>query len=228
MEKFQIEISPYVKAKLFWPIARGKSLQWLENKYLSKKVILSEQTHSNKVAIVNNHSPQIIDEVDGLVTSDPALVLGVAVADCQIIFASDTTKKIIGIAHSGREGTYNNIAKDLIQKMTKSGAKLQNIKIYISPSINECHYEVDGDNTTNHYKKFLQKYGNKIAKKKPTGKFLNLRQAQIVNLLNAGILKEHINIDERCTFCAGENFPSHRREGENRAGNLVGAITLND
>lgn len=228
MNEFEVKLSTATKSKLIWPVLRGKSLEWLTNKYPDKKIVLAEQTHSNKVAIIDKNSPQIIDEVDGLVTNSNEVILGITVADCQIIFATDEAKNIIGIAHSGREGTYNDIAKDLIAKMTNLGADDKQIKVYISPSIDECHYEVDGDNTTNHYKKFLKKYGNKVAKKKPTGKFLNLRAAQIINLVNIGILEENIVVDEHCTFCANENFPSHRREGENRTGNLVGIITLND
>lgn len=228
MNEFEINVFKGSTAKLFWPILRGKSLEWLQTKYPGKKVIFSEQTHSNKVAIVDTNSSQIIDGVDGIVTNGTGTVMGIAVADCQIMFAHDSAKNIIGIAHAGREGTYNNIASDLISKMTTLGANAKNIQIYISPSIDECHYQVDGDNSTNYYKQFLKKYGNKVAKKKPTGKFLNLRQAQIINLMTAGILKENINIDERCSFCAKENFPSHRRESEGRTSNLIGIITIND
>lgn len=209
-----------------WPVPRGQSLNFLKNKIKNKKIIIGEQTHSNQVAIVKKKSPEIIERVDGLVTIDSDVVLAVAVADCQIIFAFDSNNRVAGIAHAGREGTYNNIAGELIKKMTKLGAKTGDIKIYISPSIDECHYEIDATGDTNFYKQFLLKFGNRVAKKKPSGKFLNLREAQIQNLINAGILLENIEIDDRCTHHAPGIFPSYRREGDGRTSNLIGTIEI--
>lgn len=218
--------SNFSKVTLFWPVPRGQSLSALKTNFPGKKVLIGEQTHSTKVAIVDRKSKEIIPEVDGLVTQEKGLLLAVAVADCQIIFATDTKKPIIGIAHSGRAGTYNNIARELIKKMIELGAKTNDIQIYISPSIGECHYEVDGSGDTNHYKQFLLKFGNKVAKKKPEGKFLNLREAQIQNLVAEGIRPDNIKVDDRCTHHAEDLFPSHRREGDGRSANLVGTIQL--
>lgn len=226
MNQETINLEEKCAINLFWPVPRGQSLYFLKNKIANRQIIMGEQTHSNKVAIVKKKSPEIIDGVDGLVTIDSDVVLAVAVADCQIIFAFDSNNRVAGIAHAGREGTYNNIAGELIKKMTKLGAKTGDIKIYISPSIDECHYEIDATGDTNFYKQFLLKFGNRVAKKKPSGKFLNLREAQIQNLINSGILLENIDIDNRCTYHAPEMFPSHRREGNRRIGNLIGIIEL--
>lgn len=218
--------SNFSKVTLFWPVARGQSLNVLKSKFDNKKILIGEQTHSNKVAIVDDESDEVTPEVDGLVTKSKNLVLAVAVADCQIIFATDIKKQVIGIAHSGRAGTYSNIARELVKKMVELGANNDDIQIYISPSIGECHYEVDGSGDTNYYKQFLLKFGNKVAKKKPEGKFLNLREAQIQNLVAEGIRPDNIKVDDRCTHHAEDLFPSHRREGDRRTANLVGTMEL--
>ena len=62
---------------------------------------------------------------------------------------------------------------------------------------------------------------------KENGKYqLNLHKACELTLLNAGILKEHLDITDLCTCCNPDVFFSHRASHGKR-GNLAAVIMLN-
>ena len=69
--------------------------------------ITAEQIHGNEVAVIDR--PLVADQccagVDGLVTNERGLSLGIYVADCCAIFLVDPVKRSIGLVHSGRKGT---------------------------------------------------------------------------------------------------------------------------
>src|SRR5260370_40582087 len=71
---------------------------------------IAEQIHGNGVAIVDQRSPEKTLGVDALITSDPGVGLGIYVADCCEIYFVDPVRAVIGLAHSGRKGTEQNIA----------------------------------------------------------------------------------------------------------------------
>ena len=48
-------------------------------------------------------------EKDGLITNIPNIILTTYHADCVPIYFLDKEKKIVGLAHGGWRGTYNNI-----------------------------------------------------------------------------------------------------------------------
>lgn len=56
----------------------------------------ARQVHGKGVAVVNRHSAKITAEVDGLITSDAGIALGVYVADCCAIYLVDPVRKAIG------------------------------------------------------------------------------------------------------------------------------------
>ena len=57
------------------------------------------------------------DDVDGLVTNTPGLVLSVFAADCVPILFVDPKRRAIGACHSGWRGTVGRIGGKVIQKM---------------------------------------------------------------------------------------------------------------
>ncbi len=109
----------------------------------------SEQVHGNNVMIViqsgfdYNSGFKVFKTVDGLVTKEKNIFLGVKTADCIPILFFEPENKIIGVAHAGREGTRLNIVKSAIQKMTEIDAIIDSILIEMGPAISQKHYEVN-------------------------------------------------------------------------------------
>ena len=105
---------------------------------------IAEQIHGNGVAAVDRGSPEKTSGVDALITNDPAVVLGIYVADCCAIYFVDPVRAVIGIAHSGRKGTEQNIAGMALEHMvTGFGSAPEDLVVQLSPCIRPPFYEVD-------------------------------------------------------------------------------------
>jgi polyphenol oxidase len=79
-----------------------------------------------------------------LITNDPEVVLGIYVADCCAIYFVDPVRAVIGIAHSGRKGTEQNIADVTLERMVAGfGSAPEDLVVQLSPCIRPPFYEVD-------------------------------------------------------------------------------------
>ena len=69
-----------------------------------KQLMLMNQTHSNKVQIIDgkNNSQRI--DADAMLTNNYELALCVLTADCAPILVYENDKKIIGCIHAGWKG----------------------------------------------------------------------------------------------------------------------------
>src|SRR5215469_1598462 len=109
-----------------------------------RQVRLAEQIHGNSVAVVTVDSPAKTAGVDGLITCDPDVLLGIYVADCCAIFLVDPKQRVIGLIHSGKKGTALNIVGVALKAMsTEFGTDPRQVIAQLSPCIRPPHYEVD-------------------------------------------------------------------------------------
>ena len=130
---------------------RESALQRLEhyhNEQLAKigprSLRLAEQVHGNGVATIDAGSAAKTKEVDGLVTMDPKVVLGIYVADCCAIFLVDPIRRVIGLVHSGKKGTEQNIIRVAVRKLrTDFQSEPKDLIAVLSPCIRPPYYEVD-------------------------------------------------------------------------------------
>jgi len=105
---------------------------------------LAEQVHGHQVATVNADSPLMTLGVDGLITHDPSTCLGIHVADCGAVYFFDHKSKAIGLAHSGKKGSEENITGLTIQKMQDEfGSQPSDLIVILAPCIRPPHYELN-------------------------------------------------------------------------------------
>lgn len=110
----------------------------------SRDLKVGQQIHGNEVAVVDRGSPEKTAGVDALITNDPGVVLGIYVADCCAIYFVDPARAVIGLAHSGRKGTEQNIAGATLERMvTGFGSNPEDLVVQLSPCIRPPFYEVD-------------------------------------------------------------------------------------
>jgi hypothetical protein len=111
----------------------------------------AEQVHGNAVAVVPG-CPQItavdglpvVPGADGLVTRDPGVVLAIYVADCGVIWLADRRTGVIGLLHSGKNGTAANILDVAIRQMARHfGTRPDDVTAVLGPCIRPPDYEVD-------------------------------------------------------------------------------------
>jgi copper oxidase (laccase) domain-containing protein len=106
--------------------------------------ITAEQVHGRDVAIVNADTTSPVAKVDGLITADPRVCLGIYSADCGPVFLVDPARRVIALLHSGRKGTALGIATAAIGKMEREfGCAPADLVAQIGPCIRPPHYEID-------------------------------------------------------------------------------------
>ncbi|MGM0378100.1 MAG: peptidoglycan editing factor PgeF [Bacillota bacterium] len=189
-----------------------------------KDVVFSDQIHSDNIKIVSSQDENI-QNIDGLITNKNNIGLMTFHADCVPLFFVDYKKRIIGLAHSGWQGSLKGISNKMINIFLKKyDSNIENILVGIGPSIGICCYEVGNDlynkftNKKKSYKKFF------VKKKKY---HLDLKKLIKYDLLSLGILKKNIEINNLCTKCNNDLFFSHRANG-NKRGTMAAFIIKKD
>jgi len=109
-----------------------------------KTFVIGEQVHGRELAVVDARSPAPVGEVDGLLTADPRVCLGIYVADCCAVYLVDPKKRVIGLLHSGRKGSELGITAAAIERLRgEFGCDPADIRVQLSPCIRPPKYEVD-------------------------------------------------------------------------------------
>ncbi len=192
----------------------------------NKDLILMHQTHSNKVAVIdekNKKNKKIT--ADALVTKLKGVALGVLTADCVPIIMYDEINNVIGCVHAGWRGAITGIIENTISKF-KEINKNNKISASIGPCIGIRSYEVDVE----FYENFLKnsKMNKKFFLKKSDKKFLfNIRGYVNQKLIECEVFHvDNINAD---TFEEKDNFFSYRRSkklGDLDYGRCISTISL--
>ena len=106
--------------------------------------ITAEQVHGSAVAAVRAGSRSHFLGVDALITDDPAVCLGIYVADCGPIFLVDPERRAIGCIHSGKKGTQLEIVRATVDAMIETyGCVPSRMVAQLGPCIRPPNYEVD-------------------------------------------------------------------------------------
>ena len=207
-----------------------KNLEIISNKISakSKKIVLLNQTHSNKFYYIGKSSKLNNNKFNGdaLITNKKNLPIAILTADCAPILIHDDDKQMIAAIHAGWKGAYKDIVEKVVKFMVKKGCSPKNITAAIGPCISSNNYEVKED----FKKKFITKNKKNIIFFKTTkGKnYFNLNKYIHFQLEKLNIKK--IDIINKDTFNAKNNFFSARRSisrNENDYGRNISIIMIN-
>ncbi len=185
-----------------------------------RKIIGADLAHDDKVMIVNSAtSLRMIPNCDALITNDKNCLLTVTVADCLPIYFYDQQKQVVALAHAGWKGVLNNIAqKTALSLINNFSCNPANIKIFIGPHIQKCHFEVQGDVASQFAPKYLIETDDK--------KYINLAVAIKDQLVKTGLLADNISISSECTYCLKDKYFSFRRERDKIVKAMIAYIGL--
>lgn len=107
-------------------------------------LMLAEQVHGAKIAVVDQGLENPAPGADGLVCAGSGVVLGIHVADCCAVYLVDRASDAIGLVHSGKKGTELNIVGAAIRALAENfGSRPEDMVIQLSPCIRPPSYEVD-------------------------------------------------------------------------------------
>jgi len=199
----------------FESVDKAREQLAMKHNYDPTKLKYMEQIHSNIVQKVTKEKN--LYRCDGLITNLPNTPLLVMVADCIPILFYDEIQNVIGVAHAGRNGTYQEISSNMCQMMINDfKCKFSNIKAIMGPSIQKCCYEVSPELANIAEINFGEDVVN--------GRFVDLQLINKKQLLQNGLKEENITISQTCTQCSNENYFSYRKDPQ--CGRFGGIITL--
>jgi YfiH family protein len=190
-----------------------------------RTVVTAQQVHKDKITVVKKEDKgrgafkysKGIAQSDALITDIPGIPLLMCYADCVPIFILDPVKKAIALIHSGRRGTELELTLKTMFKMKKIfETSPHSCLAAIFPSISPCCYSIKEQNKIDDYWLNEDKYnGEPISLQNKSGRSLDLKKANHLQLIKAGLQEKNIFISEICTADHPEIFFSYRRDNEN-------------
>lgn len=153
---------------------------------------------------------EAVPDTDGMVTNVPGVALITLYADCTPILYYNPVQQVIAVTHCGWKGTVGKIATKMIRRMEEEfGCQPADTLVAIGPSISQANYEVDEPVLARVREAFS--FAEEIIQPvdETHGK-VDLWKANRRQLMEAGVLPEHIDVSGMCTYQMHDTFYSHR------------------
>jgi hypothetical protein len=185
---------------------------------------------------------------DGLMSSQPGVLLGIQTADCIPVLVADRRRKAIAAFHAGWRGTVRRIVENGIGRMRlEFGSQPGDLVAAIGPGVGQCCYAVGEEVFSEFESQFT--YGSELFRQvessdplrarypmmflnqrapghwSGSGLHLNLIEANRRQLLAAGLEPGAIQVVGACTNCHPELFFSHRGS-RGRCGRMMSVIGI--
>lgn len=171
--------------------------------FSDKKLIYMNQTHGSNIEIVDENSPDLIENCDAIITKSPNIVLMVMVADCIPIVLYDEKQGVFSAIHAGRNSTFLGISKKTAEIfIEKFNSNPDDIRAVFGASIQKCCYEVSPEMA-----KIVEKsFGKEFVKHRN----IDLQSINRKQLESLGV--KNIEISNICTKCGEDNYFSYRKD----------------
>lgn len=182
------------------------------------ELVLAYQDHTDKVLVIEEKAglDKPFKGVDGFITNKVGIPLLVRFADCQGVLMFDPIKKVVAAVHCGWRGNAQNILGKTVKKMIEEfGSDAKDILVGVSPSLGPCCAEFT--EPTRELPEFMHKY--------LSHRHVNLWQCSLDQLEEAGISRQNVSLNGRCTVCENDIFFSYRA-GKKKTGHMAALIEL--
>lgn len=172
-----------------------------------RHLVVPRQTHSSEVAMVTEANLDTLnfEGIDALVTAEAGIALCINTADCVPLLMADPEAGVIAAVHAGWRGVIAGIAVKSVRVMESLGARADRINVAMGPSIGPCCFEVGEEVAAKFDEAFVDLSGAKP--------HVDLGLALASQLIEVGLLPEHITQPPACSRCNSEDFFSARRLG---------------
>ena len=196
-------------------------------------LVQPRQSHTSNVLFLDdeffskddNFRCECLQDVDGIVTCRRDAAIGVNTADCvPVLLCAGGSVPMVAAIHAGWRGTVAGIVSNAVDCMVAHGASVNGMSAYVGVSICGKCYEV-GDEVADMFAGAGLGGKEIISRNKITGKaHVNLKEANRVLLVRAGLDWDRITVNEECSFELTDKYYSARRMGVNSGRTFTGII----
>jgi purine-nucleoside/S-methyl-5'-thioadenosine phosphorylase / adenosine deaminase len=158
-------------------------------------------------------------EGDAGVAAEPGTLVAVETADCLPLLLVDPERRRAAAVHAGWRGTAAKIAQAAVTALVGEGGDASGLLAALGPGIGECCYEVGPD-----VREAFGPDAEAFFSEGPRGRpHLDVRAANVSQLLEAGVAPHRIHHVADCTFCRADRYYSYRRDGHG-AGRMINFV----
>ncbi|MEE8507707.1 MAG: polyphenol oxidase family protein [Myxococcota bacterium] len=189
-----------------------------------RRLARPRQVHGNAVAHAGAGGRLEPMEADAVVSTQPALAVGVVTADCVPILVSSLDGSAVAAIHAGWRGLAAGVVPTAITALRGRLASGVRLVGAIGPHIGSCCYEVDEPVLDPLRSRFGTQLETQMWPTRPGHARLDLAGLVRFALYEAGLdHTEQGDLGAVCTQCDSDRFHSYRRDGRN-AGRLVNFV----
>jgi len=193
--------------------ARGRVTRALER---SGRLLLLSQVHG---AAVVQAPWEGRPRADAAVATGPGCLLGVQTADCLPVLLVDPERRFAAAAHAGWRGTVAGVAARVVEALAARGSRPEDLVAALGPAVGPCCYEVGEE-----VREAFRPSGATFFRPGPKGRpHLDLRAANVRQLLDSGLRPEAVHHVADCTRCRADLYHSYRRDGR-AAGRMISFV----
>jgi len=148
-------------------------------------------------------------EGDAVIAAGPGVLAAVETADCLPVLLVDPVRRVSAAVHAGWRGTAAGVAARTAFALLAGGSRPHDLVAGVGPGIGACCYEVGEE-----LRDAFGPEGEPFFRPGPRGRpHLDVRAANVRQLVDVGIPGERIHHVAECTFCGAEGYHSYRRDG---------------
>ena len=202
-------------------------------KWEIQELFIAEQRHGAASMVIDKWyfdtsegiRQDLLIGIDALITNVPGYCVCVTTADCVPVLLYDKKLQVVAAIHAGWKGTVKHIVSNVLEHMNqKFGTQGEDVIACIGPSISLASFEV-GDEVYEAFKESGFDMSLISVKKRKTGKYhIDLWEANRIELLNAGVPAEQIEVAGICSYIHHDEFFSARRLGIDSGRTLSGIM----
>ncbi len=182
----------------------------------SGHLLLLSQVHG---AVVAEAPWEERPRADAAVATAPGWLLGIQTADCLPVLLVDPRTRVVAAVHAGWRGTAAGVAARAVEALAARGSRPEDLVAALGPAVGACCYEVGEE-----LREAFGPSGAAFFRPGPRGRLhLDVRAANVRQLLDAGLRPEAIHHVADCTRCRADLYHSYRRDGR-AAGRMVSFV----
>jgi len=177
----------------------------------SNRLVMPHQVHDCVVRRIDGPQQGVIEGVDAVMTDVPQLCIGVSTADCIPVLLYDSTHRAVSAVHAGWRGTVLRIVQKAVEAMHDTyGTAPADLQAVIGPGISLDSFEV-GDEV---YDQFLSAgFDMQPISRRDAKWHIDLPMCNRLQLMEAGVPADHIQMTNICTYQQYDRYFSARRLG---------------